>query len=1113
MKTTIFVAIGVITAISAWAGNVVTTNEVLEISEDTTFNHVTNVYTALAAGYLRADLTLDDHSFVRLIGADGANKSGSFKIGDCARDVTLTMKNRSAFCTTFRNSKSSVWANAGVMPPSTTTYMSHLNVIMGTLDGAYGSTGKAKIVLTSSVGNDFGDMCYGSFWAEKLTVNPSITAGDDGYVDILELNAAAGDTSYGTIANIDAFYVNHSKPVRILFNGGQLYFNNATRNDQCPFTVYPGSKLILEGNDNCEVRLYKQFTRIDLTSRVSGEGELVFRGKNVRFVNNGYRPDWNKIEHNYQPWRLSAADNIKWEHTGTLFLGNYCWLQLTSDDLLPFGPTHGAISMQPVTKIENRESTDTNTNAWWSCIDLRGTSQRVNSILSSNTTRFEYFAFITNSTPTNIGTVRFGTCDDDAVMQATCWPGVNVSKEGTGHLSVQSSRGPTFSAAGGTTSFDFVNSAIPNIFTNVTAATGTTLNGSLTVLGSFTAEANVTANELFLTLGTDATIAVAAGSRLVLGTLAVGDTSLDKGVYTPATATWLAEGSGEVEVLLANAVHTSTGTYTWKGGSADDSLEAEANWNEEGPLDFASGLKTLDFSAGTAQAVVSGTPMVYGLDFGSRTDAFELKGEGELTLYDGGITANGTGTTTISVPTTIGHLPQTWRSTLSALHIKGGITAPPYGQPLTFDAGTAKNAGKICLDTANPNLKVPIVFAPGSYVEVNADDALGTGDEPATFIFNPSASATSSSETYLLFKGDRVVNRPIRMRTSTGRLQNEGTTLTFNKPVTTFKDTTTGTSAITVPANASLIFAGGFTLEGVDRFFVNSGGNNNYLIFRNQPFVSQSDCTLHPSIGNTLLQIRFEATGNTWTSIRAISGRFACGVANALPSTGWIIFGRYDWVGSNNESSLELDLEGHDQELAGIVTDWKYNNDGSGWSATRTVSVTSAKPATITFRAAANDIGTQKHLSARFHGAAALTVDLDLAGSHPTQVLIGNGQSDTTGPLTVKRGTLAFERNAGWAGSTNVTVCGTGVLKMADAATAGTAFGINGADTTLYLEESGKLDIPADGVVTTRCCFVEGQALKRGDYDATSFPAHFTANGGKLHVRRNAYSGTRIFLR
>ena len=118
------------------------------------------------------------------------------------------------------------------------------------------------------------------------------------------------------------------------------------------------------------------------------------------------------------------------------------------------------------------------------------------------------------------------------------------------------------------------------------------------------------------------------------------------------------------------------------------------------------------------------------------------------------------------------------------------------------------------------------------------------------------------------------------------------------------------------------------------------------------------------------------------------------------------------------------------------------------------------------------------------------------------------------GDLEVSAGTLEFTDDATWLNGTNVTVRGSGTLKLA----AGGRF--NGSIAVLHLgadADSWKIDIPAGQTQAFAYAYdADGNLLPSGDYGNASsgatrqrFAAHFTGNG-VIRVRRH---GTQLLIR
>jgi len=114
---------------------------------------------------------------------------------------------------------------------------------------------------------------------------------------------------------------------------------------------------------------------------------------------------------------------------------------------------------------------------------------------------------------------------------------------------------------------------------------------------------------------------------------------------------------------------------------------------------------------------------------------------------------------------------------------------------------------------------------------------------------------------------------------------------------------------------------------------------------------------------------------------------------------------------------------------------------------------------------------------------------------------------------------VGFTGGAGWLGSTNVFVVGTGTLRV-QAASAGVAFGTvaRGWNTHLIMAESGKLQLDAGTGETVKFLQINGVEMPRGTYGATGSGARFIddvhfAGTGILTVRAQNISGTVLMLK
>ena len=424
----------------------------------------------------------------------------------------------------------------------------------------------------------------------------------------------------------------------------------------------------------------------------------------------------------------------------------------------------------------------------------------------------------------------------------------------------------------------------------------------------------------------------------------------------------------------------------------------------------------------------------------------------------------------------------------------------------------------------------------GTRVVVKSDNGLGTGIQSAT-LFSPDGNVNASSTSYITFEGNRTCSRAFSLVGATGYINGRSNTVTFNG---LFKAEPAGvngrTCAFSAEYNSTVVFAGGLDCGSVYRLFMNLSGGSEVVV-RNVPIAGWTGTPANSEIDINATgsmkdgrygTLRLDVAGNDWRILRVMSGDVKCGTENALARDGWVMFGRYDWTSSNDPLLMRLDLNGHDQLACGASTQWAFTEGRDTFNAARYAIVKSATPATLTM-SPTYDYNSQENVNGKRTYYAALKFQEE-AGLHfappnetttiATNFCLAYQVSDTKGALEVSAGRLSFVRGAGWGGSSNVVVNGTGTLRIA-ADSVANAFGANGAYTCLSLEDSGKIDIPSGSTVNVRWLRVNGQYLSRGKYGPagsgegvnTTYASHFTG-GGVLNVR-SAYpsNGTSVFLR
>jgi hypothetical protein len=110
----------------------------------------------------------------------------------------------------------------------------------------------------------------------------------------------------------------------------------------------------------------------------------------------------------------------------------------------------------------------------------------------------------------------------------------------------------------------------------------------------------------------------------------------------------------------------------------------------------------------------------------------------------------------------------------------------------------------------------------------------------------------------------------------------------------------------------------------------------------------------------------------------------------------------------------------------------------------------------------------------------------------------------SAGDISVTQGTLEFASDASWLHGTNVTVGGTGVLKIGKAETFNRDFAV------IRFADAGKIAVPAGMTQTFAEGWVGDRRLSPGAlYTSANLPAH-VAPGGSIHI---AGGGTLILFR
>lgn len=1087
--------LGLVCAGLAASADVVTNDYFGDITSPTTLRGVTNIIAKSAPVNISADLTLDDRTFLWLKG-ESANSPAWVNLAPTAADVTLTVQGHSGFFTAYRNSMdgnnaNNEWGRTGIDDPRKSgkeTEPTYYRVRMGVVDGAPGSTGRARIVLKTNP--KFGYNAFSGFWARYLDIETSVAPDPEtGMIDFLEIPAdVVADISQ--IQNKSTLY-----PARILFKGGTLLRNNATSNG-APLSPAPGATLVLEGVNGADIRLKVQYQQARFTGRKGGTVRIV--GKHVYLTQSGYVPQ-GVSGANHNQWFLDEADHVVWENTGNLLFVENVWLQTTSDDLLPHGPATGILSLGCNSWI--KEAVVANGTAIpYCCLDLYGTRQYVNGVTSVGVEAWQ-IGVITNTHETATGTLVLGKDDVSGTLNAKCTARVAVEKVGAGQLTVRKTTGEALDVQAGTVTF-----AEASVFTNVTAAAGTTLDGAVTVTGAFTAPGATPPRALGLNLelAAGATVSVAAGTPLVLYTLTVDGAAVPSGTYTAAEADWLAAGSVTVLWRAGDAV----ADVVWTGAGATDAAAEAANWDRT--ADFSVLGARPVFATGGTTATVDGTYNFSGMAFdapGGFTLAAADGSAGMVNLFGNLDLAASDGarrTYAVTAPLALVTGQTLTLPTNVTLRLTGGLTGSAAEglemvgtkrSGLVYDYDDA--GGELVL--ANARISGPISHTLGGGWLVLRGDIGCPGDtSPLTFNYcrlrddKTMPSNYNDVDRFVLAGNTRVegatIHKPVvvegRGQIGAGcdrwMIGAANTVNTFKEPVSCGPST-----AFRADTGCTYVFEKGITVETGGLGLLPTDGTCTETRYEIAGPVVMKSGNRTFNFGSTT-RVVFRGTGSTVRHyVEPCATVLAFEVDDAFTDTGFHF---------TSKTGGEIDLGTTHQRMKWLSSGWTDSNvtatnDAANAQGLRGT-VRGAWPATLEVTSGVVD-GAQSVTNCGVQFTGWVTLAKSGAGVHR----MVKRDYASYGDVEVSGGRLEFDAGATWRNGTNVTVRGAGTLKVGSA-------GTFRDDVRVVAEGAGwKLDLT--GVQKAESFEVDGVSMPAGNYGAghAKLGAHFTGTG-VLRVRQ-----------
>ena len=540
--------------------------------------------------------------------------------------------------------------------------------------------------------------------------------------------------------------------------------------------------------------------------------------------------------------------------------------------------------------------------------------------------------------------------------------------------------------------------------------------------------------------------------------------------------------------ILVAASSGGTEEATWDaGGGADERVSKAANWDGDILPDFGSGSLVATFASSGTNAVVDANVDFKGLVFsGSSNFALSGNGSASATLGAEGISAPFAHVAAIDVPLQL-TAAQTWNVA------EGGTVS--LKKAISSDAPWAlakTGAGKI-------ELRAPSSFTGDFTVNNGAvhvyapTNAFGSGVGTVTFVERTEARNTQSK---VAFNADTIVDNPFVFKYFTsftsatdGISVAEGKTVCFTSPVSFASARSSEASwcdgTVNMGQGSQMVFSNG--LDSVYLTVNSSGSIESRFAVREVPMTARNTFYLK----NTVV-LELGVAGNTFT--------------NPLVLNGWktgLDFGA-DWAISNEVCSVytgngvswknAIKLNGHSQQVGTFYT-------RSGDSGT----IESPTPAMWNFKAPA--AGTT-NATVKFTGRAGL-------GLYGGGTYAINCAMTSKGDVDVSGGTLEFLPAGSWAGCSNLTVRGSGVLKIAAAGTFNT-------NTTVRVESAlGAQIAVADGVVQkVGYMYLDGRELSRGQYGGANADVPYanrlscfdSTSTGVFKVTRGKPGGTVIIV-
>ena len=581
---------------------------------------------------------------------------------------------------------------------------------------------------------------------------------------------------------------------------------------------------------------------------------------------------------------------------------------------------------------------------------------------------------------------------------------------------------------------------------------------------------------LVLAAGTQ--IAPADGVCAEFSSVTVEGVAVGHGIYTgtggPAYATpvaWIS-GTGTLYVRPAAAPATRVAD-TWKAEGNAGLMSASTSWVGESAPDLTTGEFLPTFANAGSGAVADAYGFLRGIEFNA-TGNFALTGEKALMLYDAGITAADAESAreyTVSTPL-FAEVSQTWNVGENVtVAIEGAFGGMRTAAVTKTGSGTLDISGTNdypgALSVSGGRLRLSGVF--GSFAET--DGALSVAN-------NVGAGMTLAGVT---------INKPVtqRMKNSSGDLTAEaGTTNVFNGRVAYSRGGSMGfplgdgvviayNDGLTIDLGSSTTRNFTFSKDGtvatppLVRFCGSPSVVSRYDVIT---FKSEVACRFEVP-GNAIMKYQSTGSGKLEATVDyAWNGTDGIGVLDIYGAGGVID------VGSTRQCIQDVTVYNNNDKYYAIVA-------GNGG----TLELAPTEDQTV----ALNQLRFEGMVSLQKHGAATLTLTNKTASAY----------SQCYGDVAVTNGVLEFAAGATWLNGTNVTVSGSGTLKLNAANT------FNREHAVIRFADSGVINVPP-GVTQVFAEGWDGDRRLRGTYKTGS--SSCVTGGGAIRV---GDTGFRMLIR